>query len=632
MRTRSLAASLLAGAVLALLTVPAAASPVASRNTMRAFGSEEELAALFGKWQAEYKRRNSQAQDRAVKQAAGPNIGLAPAAGAPALADSVTNVQHAGVDEGGIVKVHGEHLVILRRGRLFTVAIRNGGLKPVAMADAYGGSIDPRQAWYDEMLIWGDTIVVIGYSYARGGTELGFFEISSAGGLRHKTTYHLRANDYYSSRNYASRLIGSRLVLYSPLHINLWRGDPMLSLPAARKWLPDAPAGEFERVAPATRIYRSDEELDPFQGAALHTVYLCDLAQAEPEFKSTAVLGLPGRVFYVSPDSVFIWTTAFRRAASAAPPGSALFRMPLDGTAPSGLKTAGSPVDQFSFLQDQDDFLNVLVRSTGRGDGMWAAEVDSGDLALLRVHLGSFSDGKESAPRSGYRPLPAVEGHSLQNRFVGPYLLYGAGTGWYRPKPTLNSQVHALRYAAREKIHAVPLAHGVDRIEALGTDAVVVGTDGRDLHFTSLSLARQPEAVDRYTRTNAAQGETRSHGFYYRPESRSGGLVGLPVIGGGRSAAQQLRRESAALLFLENRSLQLSALGTLEASPDAAGQNDDCRASCVDWYGNSRPLFLRNRIFALMGYEIVEGALDGGRIRELRRISFAPRSVDRQKL
>jgi hypothetical protein len=44
----------------------------------------------------------------------------------------------------------------------------------------------------------------------------------------------------------------------------------------------------------------------------------------------------------------------------------------------------------------------------------------------------------------------------------------------------------------------------------------------------------------------------------------------------------------------------------------------------VDWYGNSRPLFLRNRVFALMGYEIVEGQLINGRITESKRISFAP--------
>jgi len=44
----------------------------------------------------------------------------------------------------------------------------------------------------------------------------------------------------------------------------------------------------------------------------------------------------------------------------------------------------------------------------------------------------------------------------------------------------------------------------------------------------------------------------------------------------------------------------------------------------VDWYGNSRPLFLRGRVFALMGYEIVEGRLGRGGISELQRVSFAP--------
>jgi hypothetical protein len=47
-------------------------------------------------------------------------------------------------------------------------------------------------------------------------------------------------------------------------------------------------------------------------------------------------------------------------------------------------------------------------------------------------------------------------------------------------------------------------------------------------------------------------------------------------------------------------------------------------ASCVDWYGNARPLFLKNRVFALMGYELVEGQVARGQIGEVRRISFAP--------
>ena len=65
----------------------------------------------------------------------------------------------------------------------------------------------------------------------------------------------------------------------------------------------------------------------------------------------------------------------------------------------------------------------------------------------------------------------------------------------------------------------------------------------------------------------------------------------------------------------------------LEARP-GAGQNDGCRASCVDWYGNSRPLFVGGRVFALMGYEIVEGAATEKRIVETRRVSFAPRPIE----
>ena len=64
-------------------------------------------------------------------------------------------------------------------------------------------------------------------------------------------------------------------------------------------------------------------------------------------------------------------------------------------------------------------------------------------------------------------------------------------------------------------------------------------------------------------------------------------------------------------------------LDVLGAHPEGSA-NDGCRASCVDWYGNARPLFLRGRVFALLGYEIVEGELAGGKIREKRRTNFAP--------
>jgi hypothetical protein len=339
-------------------------------------------------------------------------------------------------------------------------------------------------------------------------------------------------------------------------------------------------------------------------------------------------MGPPGRVFYVSPNSVFVWTTTWSRRDRTQTPGSSVFRIPLDGSAPSALKVTGSPLDQFSFLEGEDGMLNVLVRSAGRGDGMWGAERNSGDVALLRIPLSGFSDGKDGAPADAYRTLPKPNGHALQNRYVGAYLLYGAGTGWYRPQVTKESRIYAVRYGNDGHTFEVPLVHAVDRIEALGTNAVAVGSDGKDLHFTSLRLTGIPMAVRRYTREGAAQGETRSHGFYYRPEGEEIGLLGLPIVGGGERASRQLREESAAVLYLRNDDLSLSEVGILDARPGAAERQDGCRASCLDWYGNSRPLFMKRRVFALMGYEIVEGALRQHRIVEMRRISFAPRAGD----
>jgi hypothetical protein len=585
-----------------------AVAGTAPEKTLRPFASEAELAALFKGWAAQQKleaRRAQSAYGASQNAPAAAPAVSALAKSAEATADSITNVQHAGVDEGGIVKLHGDYLVILRRGRLFTVEVSRKDLKPVSTVDAFGDGVDPRGAWYDEMLISGNTIAVIGYSYQRGGTEIGLFEISGAGQLSYKATYHLRSNDYYSSRNYASRLIGAKLVFYTPLYLNPWSAEPFAQFPAMRKWRSGATQADFRRIAPATRIYRSDEPLDPHQGLALHSVTVCDLAAAELACESSAVLGPAGRVFYVSPESVFVWNVK-----------SAVFRIPLDGSAPSALKVAGSPIDQFSFLEGGDGFLNVLVRANGRGEAMWSSERGSArGLAMLRVPLSSFSDGRDSAPREAYRALPSPGGFSLQNRFVGSYLLYGAAR---------HGSLYAYRYAIDDFAHEVPLSHGIDRIEALGDNAIAVGTSGADLTFTSVRLGAFPVAADRYTRKGAAQGETRSHGFFYKADNRYEGLLGLPIIGPGRSTMRhQLRHESASLLYLRNQGLKLSELGTLDSRPTPA--TDGCRASCVDWYGNSRPLFLKNRVFALMGYELVEGRLDADKIVEARRVDFAPR-------
>src|SRR5262249_53675423 len=163
---------------------PPLAAYKAGKKTMRSFGSDEELKAYLRKLAEESTRarRDTESQSAAPASPAQNQAGVATDAKA-GKDESITNTQHAGVDEGGIVKLHGAHLVVLRRGRLFTVAIGDNSLKPISAVDAFGPDINPRSTWYDEMLVSTDTVVVIGYSYERGGTEVGLFKIDRAGNL-----------------------------------------------------------------------------------------------------------------------------------------------------------------------------------------------------------------------------------------------------------------------------------------------------------------------------------------------------------------------------------------------------------------------------------------------------------------
>jgi hypothetical protein len=556
-------------------------------------------------------------------------------ASGPSGTTSVTNTQHAGVDEGGIVKVRGEHLIVLRRGRLFTV--RLGDLTPISAVDAFGTGIDPLGAWYDELLVSNDTVVVIGYSYARGGTEIGLFDLDAAGHISPRATYHMRADDYYSSRNYASRLIGNKLVFYSPLYVNADEREPLRWLPAIRRWRTGAKDADFASIIEPTRITRPLDRPNAHGSGslALHTVTTCDLGSRAGARAMTcaarAVMGPEGRVFYVSPDAVYVWMTPFApRGGSERPAASLLYRLPLDPNQDARvLRTRGVPIDQFSFLE-RDGYLNVLVHSDGSGDAMWAPErARAGAMAMLRVPVASFGTRADAAPASAYFPLPEAtdqRGSTVHNRFVGDYMLYGVGAGWGRPQKPADTRVFLHRYAGSSPPIALALAHGVDRIEPMGDDAIVVGTNGADLGFTPISLAAKaaPSASAAYTRKNASEGELRSHGFFYRDDGDRSGIVGLPIRGGSAPGFSHLVEGSASVLYLGHRGLRLQELGALSAKKDTR-MEDHCRTSCVDWYGNARPLFVQDRVIALMGYELVEGKLDAGRLAVVRRATFAPR-------
>jgi hypothetical protein len=211
-----------------------------SGTTLTAFRTDRELREFLRRFiPASRPEPNYNILFEAMPMAAPPPPDTAAPAFADASSPSITNTQEANVDEGGIVKMYGEDIVvILRRGRIFTVSVADGEMRPLDMIDAYPPGANARGDWYDEMLVANGRVIVIGYSYARGGTEINRFRIGADGSLSFEDAHHLRSNDYYSSRNYASRIVGSELILYAPLQFPWWRPVRITSRDPAveREW------------------------------------------------------------------------------------------------------------------------------------------------------------------------------------------------------------------------------------------------------------------------------------------------------------------------------------------------------------------------------------------------------------
>jgi len=85
--------------------------------------------------------------------------------GADTSNPNITNNQMRNVEEGDIVKQIGHHLLVLQDGRIFVIDIRGGGGRRLALADRMNVYRDARHdMWYDEMLVFGDRVLVTGYS------------------------------------------------------------------------------------------------------------------------------------------------------------------------------------------------------------------------------------------------------------------------------------------------------------------------------------------------------------------------------------------------------------------------------------------------------------------------------------
>ena len=562
---------------------------------------------------------------------------------------SITNNQMRGVEEGDIVKQIDHFLLVLQDGRIFVIDIRAGGGSRLALADRMNVYRDPsHDIWYDEMLVFGDRVLITGYSYMEGATELSVFRLDSAGRLSREGVFYVSSNDYYDSSNYATRLIGDNLVIYTPFSVaSMARAT--FKWPVVRRWTDHEDyEGAILAERPlfdAAQIYRPVRmEEDPL----VHSVSVCPLGPADASHdltcRTTAFVGPNDAQWYVTADDAFLWTTSRNyysydyqscdtpRSLEEAYEPALLYRVPVEGAAPQLVGARGLPPDQFS-LQSGNGRFRALLKDRQR----YCGEDRSSEarLSYFDIPLASFSDTLREVPRDRYTPLPGVKSHYIANRFTDRYLVYGSLGRWRRAQSErAMPPAYVVPVDAPTAVRPLDIRQTVIRAEQAGNDIVVTGyRDADGLVVTLIDLDSRPHVASSIVLAERFESEGRSHAFNSLIEPDGSGVMGLPTIGGENASSRAAWRTSASdLSYLTvDRRGRLEHVGELERhfTYDENDEGEDgipgysCEVSCIDWYGNSRPIFTDGRVFALSGTELIEGRIGGGEIYEVQRLNIA---------
>ena len=560
---------------------------------------------------------------------------------------SITNNQMVGVEEGDIVKQIDHYLLVLQDGRIFVVDTSRGGGRRLAVTDRMNVYRDPNEdMWYDEMLVFGDRVLITGYSYREDATELSVFRLDSGGRLAREGVFYVSSDDYYDTSNYATRLIGDNLVVYTPFSVRQL-DDPQDDWPVVRRWMPGQDRDDAQRngkpLFDAARIYRPVRDVeDP----VVHSVSVCPLgpvgAGRDLDCRTTAFVGPNDAQWYVSEQDAFLWTVArdyetydFQACDAFSLDRyepALLYRVPIDGAAPSVVGARGLPPDQFSLHSSEGRFRALLK---DRPHYCRDERSEEANLSFFDIPLASFSDTVRDVPADRYTRLPGVKSHFIANRFTDHYLVYGS-LGQYRRGLSENAMppAYVVPVANPAGVRAMPVRHTVIRAEQAGNDIVVTGYRDREgLVVTLIDLDGRPRIGSSVVLDRRFESEGRSHAFNSLIEQDGSGVMGLPTIGGERWSSRAPWRSNASdLSYLTvDRRGQLQHVGELEQhfayDDDGFGEDGipgyECEVSCIDWYGNSRPIFTDGRIFALSGTELIEGRIADAQILEVQRLNIA---------
>jgi len=533
----------------------------------------------------------------------------------------ITNNQEQGVDEGGIVKNIGDYLVVLHKGRLSAVTTANNELKETDAIPVARSTELQKNVWYDELLVKGDHLYVVGYRYHtdtpsteeaepckktyNGATEINSYSLKD-GKFQRLQTRFLESADYYSSENYASRMIDGHLVFYMPQPAFTYcaKGDQaQVHLPQELNYDTRAGFSPIKSLFSGTEVYKNIEVIE--REALFHSIVNCGLPEdGTLDCKAKAVLGDYSRKKYVTKDSVYLATA------------KKIYALGLKDLNVRAHGSLGAPVNQFSF-KEMDNDLYVISEYFGRSDSEGSTSSgNSCSIRLLKLPLVQFdAAGDHDVSATSSELYKDTYCSISQNRFVGRYALVGR----YLDNSEMQEVIVVNTDNNTKRIQSVGGYLG--RIEVLSDEMAFITIRRGDgsLEVSSLRLDNPELKLSSLKLGKSAEGESRSHGFFQKTQDDGGHLIGLPVLSLRADDNAWWGHGLSNVAFIQLASNEtFKLLGTAESGKDPSV----CQSSCIDWYGNTRPIFLGNRLFALMGHEIAEVKLTADGVTPAGRVQM----------
>ena len=539
---------------------------------------------------------------------------------------SITNNQVQGVDEGDIVKAYKNYLIILRNGKLYSIDIgveTASFLQPIDSIDAYHqGWI--HDVWLDEMLIDNGLILITGFNYEEGVTEIIRLEINEHGQFQYVDTHLINSEDYYSESNYSSRLINHQLVTYFPGKL-IYNKNFEFDFPKITK-LPDDFKGNYKLLnwrdlIKIENIYHPTQTLlEPY----LHTFLKCSIHEPELNCDALGLILNQNVERYVTPKYIYLSTSAwsnrlledsnFNEYKSIDDDmiehlddyEGRLFRIDNNHFTVDQTDIDIVPINQFSFHQFED-----VLYLIGKND----------NFKLVKIPSYLF-DSQSKTRAISVANLKIYDAWLYRNKFIKNHLIIAHS----EIKDTESSLIEIVNIQNGNKVQTT-LEYIVDRIEIVGENVFTSGynsltdVDQYDGLYVGILSPHDASIINEGYIKGIVEGESRSHAFNTRKidSNRIIGFTSKPAIS-EQYGNDFYYDDPSEVTFIGGKFNDLNLFGHVTRNT-----NDDessCDMSCDDWYGNTHPFFIGNRTFALSGFELIEVKFDGNSISEIDRVEF----------